>query len=159
MGTLHGGRLTGHENCETTIFLCKDLESSSNWNVAIYKWLFGVPVIYLGGGNSNIFLCSLRKLGNILLFDEHNFQVGWNQLDIHHLEVVCLVGDSFYFRNHSSLCFIHQFFVNIYFQSTRGWPSKRKLRGFSLLSIIATSLHLKDTWMSQKVSKWFVNGL
>ena len=142
--------------CKTTIFNVKI------WNhpigTTIYKWLFGVPDNISRWWQLKYFLCSLRKLGNILLFVEHIFQVGWNhQLDIHHLEVVCLVGDSFYFRNHSSLCFSLPVFVNIYFQPAVA--KQTQVKRFSLLSLIATSLHLKDTWMSQEVSRWFVNGL
>ena len=32
---------------------------------------------YLDGGNSNIFLCSPLKIGEMIQFDEHIFQMGW----------------------------------------------------------------------------------
>ena len=39
---------------------------------------------YLGGGNSNIFFIFTLKLGEMIQFDEHIFQMGWfnHQLDI-----------------------------------------------------------------------------
>ena len=40
------------------------------------------PTIWLGGGNSNIFGIFTPKIGEMVQFDEHIFQLGWNhQLD------------------------------------------------------------------------------
>ena len=48
-------------------------------DVDVYVYIY----IILGGGNSNIFFIFIPKIGEMIQFDEHIFQMGWN----HQLEL------------------------------------------------------------------------
>ena len=54
--------------------------------------MFLCSYIFLRGGNSNIFGIFTPKIGEMIQFDEHIFQMGWN----HQLDLYCNSGNCMY---------------------------------------------------------------
>ena len=70
-----------------------------------------MSVDFLGGGNSNIFFMFTPKIGEMMVFDEHIFQMGWFNHQLAKLLDLFLLVDfslTYFYRidQHKSLVFV-----------------------------------------------------